>query len=356
MDTIKEKQSKLRQQDDTFYMSYTTSNGFTLHSFVTKNDYPHFQSALFWVLILGFSSALLFSLALSVFFTFRFHSYVLQIIESFQNPVQTTADSSEAGIIRSGILSNVDNRETLESGFAENLAKLRKAQIMALQMQITPHFLLNTLQLINLKIISLLHHDNDSTRLIVLLSDILRSILSTEEYLTDIASEIHLAKKYLEIESIRKEGMFDSEWIVDPRIEQMSVVRCTLQPILENCIQHGLSPYDHHPAKIQIRIGLEDETICIVIEDSGKGMSPQKLNEIRHMLSQSSLPETIHIGLCNVNMRLRLIFGISDCVSLDSNEGSGTKVTLRFPAIPYFTQANKLQSRKEDRHVPHDYR
>ncbi|MBE6884181.1 MAG: hypothetical protein E7487_06210 [Ruminococcaceae bacterium] len=329
---------------DTIYMAYTTYDGYSLLSIIDSSAYAGVQGSLYPLLIIGIAVALLLSLLLAVFISLRLYSYLLDIIESFHFSTASPVNKTETGIIRSGLFHFIDHQNSIESEFAANLASLRKAQIMALQMQITPHFLLNTLQIINLSIMKQLHRDNETTHLIVLLSDLLRNALSTKEYLTDFSSEINMTKKYLQIESIRKQNLFSTEWIVDPRVERMSAVRCTLQPLLENCIQHALTPSENRPLTITIHITLEENTIVVSIEDNGHGISPQKLAEIHEKLALDNMPETIHIGLCNVSMRIRLIFGVSDCLHISSEEGTGTRVTLRFPAVTHFSQTNSSLS------------
>ena len=192
------------------------------------------------------------------------------------------------------------------------------------------------------------------------MSDILRSNLSTQEYLTDFSSEITLAQKYLQIETIRRRGQFRSEWTVDPRVENMTAVKFTLQPLLENCLRHGFFGFDQSDMLISVSAALEEREAVISISDNGRGISPERLDELRAILASGELPGASHIGLCNVNMRLRLIFGLSDCIGIESHPDKGTCVTLRIPAIPYDelspAQRRSGLARKEDRYVQYDNR
>ena len=209
------------------------------------------------------------------------------------------------------------------------MTDLKKAHSVALQNQINPHFLLNTLQLVNLDIMRETRGDGVATRVVSLLSDILRNNLKTADYFVPLSHEIEQAKKYIMIENIRNNDKYSVEWEVGDGLGECKTVRFILQPVLENSIIHGLANSASKEKKITVGVRRDEIHAFITVTDNGLGMSNEALAEIRGKLEKSPLQESYRIGLCNVDMRIKLLFG-EDCgISVESAPGAGTTVVIK---------------------------
>ena len=137
---------------------------------------------------------------------------------------------------------------------------------------------------------------------------------------------------YLEIQKIRYEDKFDVVWKIAPEVESCRIIRVVLQPLIENAIYHGIKPLTNK-GLLTIRGYLNGETAELSVEDNGLGMTPEELNRLRENINGDVIKESAHIGLSNVNQRIRLYYGNEYGLIIDSREGIGTRVTIRFPRL-----------------------
>ena len=144
--------------------------------------------------------------------------------------------------------------------------------------------------------------------------------------------ELMNAERYLRIEAIRSDNAVETEMQIDPAARECYVIRFMLQPMLENAVLHGFKGAGR-AAKLAIRAYLDRELMCVQVIDNGAGMDSATLEELRARLNSDTLLENKRIGLCNVNMRIRLFFGREYGLTVDSAHGGGTTVTATFPAI-----------------------
>ena len=211
---------------------------------------------------------------------------------------------------------------------------VKKAQFRSVQMQINPHFLFNTLETI--RMVALYHGNAQIARTVKDMSDLFRySIVSTNP-LVSIDEELNHTLKYLDLQKSRAKNLFNTEIEVDPIVLDYVLLRLVLQPLVENAITHGIEP-KYQQCSLRISIGLDADKICIGVEDTGVGMSSEKLTQLQKMLTGELPPPSkdTHIGIYNVYERLRLFFGGDVSMNIESEEGQGTGVFLRIPAIRY---------------------
>ena len=209
--------------------------------------------------------------------------------------------------------------------YEEKLA-IRNAQLTALQAQINPHFLYNTLDSINWMLID--KGDFTSSRIIQSLGRMLRYSISTEDADVTLADEISFVKSYLLIQKNRMEDRLDYSIEIPPALLDQPVPRLFLQPIVENAIKHGLNATSQSG---KIRIWAEKgDGVRVVVEDTGVGMSQEAIDR----LGQVPLPkddDSTHIGLANVDRRIKLKYGEDYGLSIQSRKNQGTAVTIRLP-------------------------
>jgi two-component system LytT family sensor kinase len=197
---------------------------------------------------------------------------------------------------------------------------LLKARMDALSSQINPHFLFNTLNTVS----SLIRFDPDMARGVVLkLSNILRRLLRKHETFVPLKEELQFIDDYLDIE-VARFGRDNLEIIkrIDEEALEAFVPSMLLQPIVENCLKHGLAP-KLEGGKIQLRTTNHDGRLRIEIEDNGVGISEEKMP---HVYVEG-------IGLSNVRERLRVLYGTDFRLSIESRPGEGTMIRIDIPEL-----------------------
>lgn len=210
----------------------------------------------------------------------------------------------------------------LEQLIAESEAK-RKAEIQALQYQISPHFLYNTLASVRFFIFS--DERQKADQVILSLIQLMRNALSDSRKLITIDMELHLLESYINIQQYTFSKPFGLIMDVDPELRTCHTIKFLLQPIVENAIFHGLKP--QHGGELRISCHARLDTIEFCIEDNGVGFDTSAAD------GQSSQPGCRAIGLKNVDSRIRLHFGDHYGVSVVSTVNVGTRVTVRIPKL-----------------------
>lgn len=211
------------------------------------------------------------------------------------------------------------------------MALLQKnAEFSALQAQINPHFLNNTLQLISS--IAVVENVPQISEVAKSLGYMLRFSIKSEGNLVPIIQEIKHMESYIFIQKIRMENRIHTEVDIGPNLEGCGIMKLTLQPFVENAFQHGLSNQCKHGAVI-VRIHKKDGKIHIEISDNGCGMCPERLALLKTSLREKTVfGGEKSIGIQNVNARLRLFYGTEYQLSIHSRIDQGTNIVLELPA------------------------
>lgn len=204
----------------------------------------------------------------------------------------------------------------------------RVSEIKALQAQIQPHFLYNTLD--SIIWMAEMGKMESVVTMTSALSKLLRSSISKGEELIPIQVELEHIENYLTIQAHRYRNKFTYSIEVDPALLSNKILRIILQPLVENAIYHGIKQ-KAELGHIQITGKKIDGIIELKVIDDGVGMEPEK---VKRMLSMSRLtPEGKGVGLQNVNHRIQLYFGESYGLEFDSEPEEGTVVTVRIPEL-----------------------
>src|SRR5438477_4677514 len=212
------------------------------------------------------------------------------------------------------------NNTRIEMNLERHQQLLLKARMDALSSQINPHFLFNTLNTVS----ALIRFDPDTARGVVLrLSNILRRLLRKHETFVPLREELSFVDDYLDIE-VARFGRDNLEFIksVDDDAQESFVPSMLIQPIVENCLKHGLAP-KIEGGKIQLRATNGDGRLRIEIEDNGVGISEEKMP---HVYVEG-------IGLSNVRERLRVLYGADFHLSIESRPGEGTVIRIDVPEL-----------------------
>lgn len=214
----------------------------------------------------------------------------------------------------------------------------QKAEFQALQLQINPHFLYNTLETINCY--AIVQDSDDISEMVEAMAFMLRYSVQTNLEESTIVNELNHVRNYLIILKHRIGREFELEVAVEPSLLLERMVRLTLQPILENVFQHafpdGIQP--HHAIRVDAR--LEPGRLLVTVEDNGEGMSEKRLAMVRQRLKENRLAEEDElqqrqrkggIGILNVHRRIQMVYGDEYGIQIDSTQGSGTVITMVMP-------------------------
>ena len=211
------------------------------------------------------------------------------------------------------------NSARIEHRLQEQEKLLLAAKIEALKSQINPHFLFNTLASIS----SLIRSQPETARtLIIKLSGLLRRLIRSHQHFVTLREELEAIDEYLDIEVVRFGPKLQVRKNISPDTMDVVVPSMILQPLVENSIKHGLAR-KVGPGSIVIRSWREHGRAVIEIEDDGMGFLLERLDE----------PMASGIGLANVRERLRVIYGTTYQLTLDSHPGSGTRARIEVPEL-----------------------
>lgn len=198
-----------------------------------------------------------------------------------------------------------------------------EAQLYALQAQISPHFLYNTLDMMNWMAVK---GETDNIRSVLsAMSRFYRMVLSRGAYIITIGEEIRMCQAYMEIQVMRKKKKLQFLLEVDEAVFPYLIPKITLQPLLENAVSHGIDEKDGGRGMVRLSGRLEGDEIILQVQDDGVGMDPKRLDEM------SSDDGKTHYGLSNVKTRLMIFYEKNAEVTCISAPGIGTTITLKFP-------------------------
>lgn len=320
------KNEAVLQINSYFYNSIASQNHqFKLISALSMSAYNKNYSKIAYIMITYFIITLALVILFSLIVAFTFYRSIVDIV------IKTSAISSDTGInmedennelmyLSDTLLNTVKNHQQIENELVEKITKLKKVQSIALQTQINPHFLFNSLNLVNGFIIEECHGESKAATILSNLSDILYIALNTKEYIVTVETELEYAKKYLAIEQIKYPNKFLVKYNIDPETLDCKTVKFVLQPIIENAIEHGMKRISGKKGIIKISSAILNNKLVLSVSDNGPKIDDNILKELETKLESDEIQETKHIGLSNVNQRIKLIFGNEYGVSIFSDD------------------------------------
>ena len=206
-------------------------------------------------------------------------------------------------------------------------ARQREVEFKMLTTQVNPHFLYNTLE--NIRMLAAIHGEKEIEEISVDLTSLLRSSLEAGNNLRTLAWEMNIVECYIRIQNFRFGDRITAEIEYDKeQAEKYLVLPFIIQPFVENAYAHGMESKE--TGLIRVLVDIEDK-IHITIEDNGDGMTEDQLEEIRRSMDDYENTDRSHIGICNVNQRIKLRFGEEYGVELNSKYKEGTKIDIWLP-------------------------
>ena len=204
--------------------------------------------------------------------------------------------------------------------------EIKSLELNVLQSQINPHFLYNTLDLINW--LGLYNNVPDVVKASTALASFYKLSLGHGEKIVTLENEINHAAVYVEIQNMRFGNRIILNNQISEELYKFKMLKITLQPLIENAIQHGIRERDDETGTITLSASLKSGIITISVSDDGVGMSPDVLCKI---LDESEEKKKEY-GVKNINKRIKLNYGNDYGLSYQSEQGMGTTVYIRFPA------------------------
>ncbi|MFB3167285.1 histidine kinase [Neobacillus sp. 179-C4.2 HS] len=220
-------------------------------------------------------------------------------------------------------------QDYLQMKVSRNEYQAQAAEFKALQSQLNPHFLYNTLDTINWRATALTGGHSSLNEMVENLSDILRYSLDEPGNLVPLNKEKLYTDSYISIQQIRYRETFKVNWSIDPIAYKYLMLKLLFQPLIENSIYHGFSQTEVG-GQIKIKIKVRSKTLHIAIIDNGKGMNKQQLHDLQVRLELETNSGR-HIGLSNTYKRIQLVYGNQAKMQVKSKKGYGTMIVIETP-------------------------
>lgn len=248
--------------------------------------------------------------------------------------------SSEIRHLGYSVKKSYEQIENLMQEIIREQIERRKSEMDALQSQINPHFLYNTLESITWMVEA--QKNKEAVLMISELARLLRISLSKGRTVIRIADELQHSRSYMNIQLVRYKERFRVEFDIDEEVNDYCTVKLIVQPILENAIYYGVGNMDEDDGgMITVRGEKKGDDIYLSVEDNGMGMSEETVENV--LKDNNKVPKHgSGVGLINVHNRIQLMFGNEYGLLVYSEPDEGTKIVIHIPAIP-FTEENRQQ-------------
>lgn len=230
-----------------------------------------------------------------------------------------------------GFNTMMDRIQLLMEQVKEEQHQVEQIRFNALQSQIQPHFLYNTLECIHWQ--AMVDGNKEISTLVKALAKYYRICLSNGKDVISLEMELDHIKNYLIIQNTRYDNIIESVFDVDSEIEDTKIPKLTLQPLVENSIYHGMKVQEGKKGTLFVSAGREEEHILITISDTGSGMDEKTIAEMNQKISEYE--DTFGYGVRNVNKRIELLYGKKYGLHYLKNESGGVTVEIR---VPYVTE------------------
>ena len=303
---------------------------------VIRREAGSIRRSLYGILALCVALALVMSFVSARLFSKRINRLVQKMRRMDLGEFSVTADvksNDEIGYLEQSFNSMITRLDKhIQTAYVYQLES-KTAELKALQAQINPHFLFNTLE--SIRINALEHQDPDTAKMIHLLGNLFRRHIQSSGLFSELRQEIDYAGSFMELQKLRYADAFEFVTDVPPKLLCLGVPRFILQPLVENAIKHGQKGVSSGGI-ISVSAKEEPEGVLVItVRDNGRGMDENTVRQVRERLDQPG-PEGnddhYSIGLSNVHQRIRILFGEPYGLTVDSRPGIGTDVSITMPA------------------------
>lgn len=319
---------------DKFYQERTMAGGYTIYSFQGREEAGHISAGTFFTIIGAGAAAVILGIVLIEYYVRRLTMRVSGILEAMDQVttgnlrvrLQAEHSKDELDLIARNFNHMCGELELyIQKSYLAEIER-KNAQLQALQSQINPHFLYNTLEAIRMKAIC--NGDREVGKMLYSMVGLFRSQLKEADVIT-LGQELDYCKQYLELFMFRFTGIFAYDLECDPELLPLPIIKFVLQPIVENYFIHGIDRErtDNH---IRIRAQKEAEKLYLYIEDNGFGMTQEEIDKKNREL-KDNLPEKERkqsIGIANVNRRIKAVYGEEYGIFMEPARTGGLRVIV----------------------------
>jgi sensor histidine kinase YesM len=319
--------------------------GWTLCSVVPRNSLMQQINEIKTIIIQVCLICILIAFLLSYIVTLSISRPLIKLKHSMEKIDETNLEidyidnrEDEVGILGQKFKSMIERIQNLiktvyegELSRKEEMLKRKEAEFDALQMQINPHFLYNTLDIIRWQIIEDKNGESKGSHMLSSFADLLRLGTKRGSNLVTLGEEIDHVKAYIAVVQFDLEYQVHVNYIVSNELSTFKLPKFTLQPLIENIMVHGFK-HTIGVGKIEIKAYRLDKELYLSVTDNGEGMTPDSLDTINQTLN-STIEKSKSIGLKNVNERIKLYFGEQYGLEIRSLLGEGTTAVIHLPII-----------------------
>ncbi len=259
-------------------------------------------------------------------------SAIVHLLESPEDFSYADISSKENHEIMQKIMTYIQTSSSLSKELDVQLKQLNDARVLALQSQINPHFLMNTLNTIRALEIEELGYDHKVPEMTLILSRLLQYALDSTDCVS-VSTEMHYAQLFTQLLNLRYQNTIRFDFQLEDHAKYILIPKLVIQPLAENSVFHGLSfVSDQREKFISISVRVEEEVCILTVADNGMGMEQQKLKALTESISDFKRQASANsIGLHNVILRMHLLYGDAFSWQITSIENDGTSIVLRFP-------------------------
>lgn len=247
---------------------------------------------------------------------------------------QSKVGSDEIGILTESINKMslrlqylIDEKYKAELNKAHMERENAQAKLLALQSQVNPHFMFNTLECIRLK--AIVKGESETAKIIMYISKMFRHLINWDDDIIFLSEDIKFLEEFLYVQKYRFEDEFEYSVTVDDKAPNCLLPKLVIQPVVENACVHGVEAISQN-RKIEVNIKVLGGHMHIEVSDNGIGIDEARLTELKEMLS-GGLKLNHSVGLYNVYQRLSLYYGRDFSIYAESAEGRGTKISIVIP-------------------------
>ncbi len=277
------------------------------------------------------------SIVVAYIITLLTYEPMRKIMDVIKNPQlhwsenEASKQSNELLYITSNILVDRNVNKEISAELEERIQLLRQAQFRALQFQIDPHFLNNTLETIKWAAVEDMGLGNRVSKMLTKVAGLYRVGLENDDVIVSFKEELDFLKRYVEIVQIRFGDTISFHWDIDETLYDCGIIKMCIQPIVENAIRHGLRP-NGYKGNITISVYRQDENLCVCVKNDVQDVDPDEIRKLNEILKTGAGHEENKVGLRNVNERIKLIYGKKYGVSICyCEEDADVRVVLTFP-------------------------
>lgn len=327
--------SKFLSKEKQFF-SCSKTNDYNLYVMILSSNeiYKNFSPVFSAETVVFFLVSLVILTAIGILVSLFVYRPIRNLINitSKYFPVPLIKNLDELEYLQQSIIKQSNEKEELSADMEKTVSALRQQEILALQSQISPHYISNMLDAINWIAIKKLGGPNEISYCTEKTAYLFRYGMNLSSSFDTLKNEIDIAKNTLDILNIRYRTNIELICNIPDELFDLKVIKVLLQPFIENAVVHGFANYKTD-GFITISARNKNGIITIDISDNGKGLSTEEIEVLTRQISDFSNMRQSNIGLWNVNYRTQLIFGEKYSVKIKQNKDGGSRFTISFPIV-----------------------